>query len=224
MTNKRANQTLLDALENERRYAAKELHDGIAQTALQLGLQVRICQKLLERNDFESLTGELARLEERIDWASHQVRALIQDLRPPALELGQPGLQDYIQYAVDLHRQRGGVVASYQHEIADGLLQLSVEQMLGLMRIVQEALLHVRKISGARRVWLTVSTKANTLFLTMVDDGKGFDTMLDLDHQSDRDTEKFSNLQARAEAVGGSLTVERNTESPGTRITVTVPV
>ena len=35
----------LETLENERRYIARELHDGAAQTIQQLGLQVSICRK-----------------------------------------------------------------------------------------------------------------------------------------------------------------------------------
>ena len=224
MTNERARQILLDALENERRYAAKELHDGVAQTALQLGLQARICQKLLERDDLEALVRELTQLEERINRVSHQVRALIQDLRPPTFEMEEPDLEDYIQYAVDLHEQRGGVLTSYQYQITDSLLPLSVDQMLGLMRIVQEALLHVRKSSEAEAVWLTVSTKENAVVVIIVDDGKVFDVATDQNRPEGRDTESYSNLEARSEAVGGSLTIERNQKGPGKQITVMVPI
>jgi signal transduction histidine kinase len=224
MTNERARQILLDALENERRYAAKELHDGVAQTALQLGLQARICQKLLERDDLEALAGELSQLEDRINRVSHQVRALIQDLRPPTLETEQPDLEDYIQYAVDLHQQRGGVLTSYRYKIQNRSLPLSADQMLGLMRIVQEALLHVRKSSEAQEVRLTVSSKENAVVMTIVDDGKVSDVARDQNRPDGRDTESYSNLEAKSEAVGGSLTIERNQKGPGTTITVIVPI
>ena len=74
---------LLDALEDERRYVARELHDSVAQTTLQLGLQAGICRKLLERGNLEMLSRELANLEERIQVASRQVREIISDMRPP---------------------------------------------------------------------------------------------------------------------------------------------
>jgi glucose-6-phosphate-specific signal transduction histidine kinase len=57
---------LLETLENERRYVARELHDGVAQTTLQLGLQAGICNKLLERGNLEMLAKELAELEKRV--------------------------------------------------------------------------------------------------------------------------------------------------------------
>jgi two-component system sensor histidine kinase DegS len=225
MTNESARQiTLLGALENERRYVAKELHDGVAQTALQLGLQTKICQKLLERNNLEALAGELTQLEERVNLAAHQLRALIQDLRPPTFKTDQPGLQDFIQYAVGLHQQRGGVVTSYQYEIEDGSLQLSADQILGVMRIVQEALLHIRKSSEAQQVWLIVSTKANTLYVTLVDDGTHSYSMGEPGHPDERNSGDISNLLARTEAVGGSLRVEHNPERPETRLTVAVPL
>jgi two-component system sensor histidine kinase DegS len=73
---------LLQALENERRYTARELHDGVAQTTLQLGLQAGICRKLLERGNLAMLNQELIELEARIQLASTQVRDLIADMRP----------------------------------------------------------------------------------------------------------------------------------------------
>jgi two-component system sensor histidine kinase DegS len=225
MTNESARQvTLLGALENERRHVAKELHDGVAQTALQLGLQTKICQKLLERNDLETLAGELTQLEERVNLAAHQVRALIQDLRPPTFKTEQPDLQDFIQYAVELHEQRGGGVISYQYKIEDGPLQLSANQMLGVMRIVQEALLHIRRSSEVQQVWLTLSTNANALYVTLVDDGTHFYSMGRPGHPDERHTGDISNLLARTEAVGGSLTVEHNPEGSETRLTVVVPL
>lgn len=100
-----SNQILLDALENERRYTAKEMHDGVAQTTLQLGLQAGICRKLLERNNLEMLALELAQLEEQVQKASGQVRDLIQDLRPPTIE-AKGDLDEYVRYVIDVHLER----------------------------------------------------------------------------------------------------------------------
>ena len=86
---------LLPALENERRYAAAELHDGVAQSTLQLGLQVGICRKFLEQQSIDLLTNELTRLEKHCQLVSSQVRELISDLRPPLVE-PEASFPDYI--------------------------------------------------------------------------------------------------------------------------------
>jgi two-component system sensor histidine kinase DegS len=222
--NDHADHLLLEALENERRYTAKELHDGVAQTTLQLGLQVGICRKLLERNNLESLTEELASLEERIGLTSMQVRALIQDLRPPAFEQDALDLNDYIQSAVEVHHQREGVPVSYQYKVSTDAPILSDAQMLGLMRIVQEALLNVRKHSQADGVRLTVSIEEDNLYLTIADDGRGFDPSEVATRAVDKGGVGLTNLRMRTKAVGGNLTVARDSIGSGTKITVILPL
>lgn len=218
-------QLLLDALEIERRYTAKELHDGIAQTTLQLGLQIGICRKLLERNNFEMLAGELVQLEDRIHKASGQVRDLIQDLRPPTLpEENAVTLNDFIQYAIDVHIQRSGPPVAYQYRINDSEVRLSGPQLLGLMRIVQEGLLNVRKHAAAQNVRLTVSAEQGNLYMTLADDGKGFDTAEVESRLMNKGGVGLTNLQMRTRAVGGVVTVARDTTGNGTKITVILPI
>ncbi len=219
------NPTLLDALENERRYIAKELHDGVAQTTLQLGLQAGICRKLLERNQLELLLNELSQLEERSQKASGQLRELIQDLRPPMLETDEDStLDDYITYAITLHHRRGGAPVAYQYKIQADDLRLTPAQMLGLMRIVQEGLLNTRKHAIANSVRLTVALEQNALYLTIADDGRGFDPAEVASRLVDRGGVGFDNLLMRAQAVGGSLNVARDTTGSGTKIMVVLPV
>lgn len=220
------NPTLLDALENERRYIAKELHDGVAQTTLQLGLQAGICRKLLERNQLELLLNELGQLEERSQKASGQLREIIQDLRPPMLETDEDStLNDYITYAITLHHRRGGAPVAYQYKIqADDDLRLTPAQMLGLMRIVQEGLLNTRKHAIANSVRLTVTMEPGTLYLTIADDGRGFDPAEVASRLVDRGGVGLDNLLMRAQAVGGSLNVARDTTGSGTKIMVVLSV
>ncbi len=219
-----SNQLLLNALENERRYTAKELHDGVAQTTLQLGLQAGICRKLLERNNLEMLASELAQLEEQVQKASGQVRGLIQDLRPPTIE-GKGDLDEYIRYVIDVHLSRGGVPVDYQFsDPYDRTIHLSQTRILGLARIIQEALLNVRKHANAQQVRLGVSIEDETLFLTIADDGQGFDPVEVQERLLDKGGAGLTNLSMRTQAVGGTLSVARDTIGSGTRVTVNLPL
>lgn len=217
------NPSLLDALEIERRYTAKELHDGIAQTTLQLGLQVGICRKLLERNQLETLANELAQLEKQIQKGSGQVRQIIQDLRPPSLDADPPSLDDYIRHVIETHHQRGGAAVSYHYNIPQASIRFTQEQMLGLMRVVQEGLLNVRKHAVASNVRLTVSTEQGNLYLTIADDGQGFDSAEVEARPLDSGGAGLTDLRMRTQAVGGTLTVARDTTGSGTKITVILP-
>jgi two-component system sensor histidine kinase DegS len=212
---------LLIALENERRYVARELHDGVAQTTLQLGLQIGICAKLLERGKLEMLTGELAQLEERIRLVSQQIRDIINDMRPP-LVAPESGLAEYLQQIIDTHTKRGGppVVSHFNWSEPD--LRLTELQTLTLARLVQEALLNIRKHAKADQVQLDFSAEAETLSLTIADNGQGFDIDEVGARPADQGGAGLANLRARAEAIGGSFALNR-TAAGWTEVTVRLP-
>lgn len=215
-------ETALNVLENERRYVAKELHDGVAQTALQLGLQAGICRKLLERGNLEMLGQELVALEGRLQLASAQVRDLIADMRPPRLDAEAP-LSDYLQSAIKTHRERGGAPVEVHVNLPDRSLRLSIIQKLTLTRIVQEALLNIRKHARAKHVRLGLDADTDSVYLFIADDGKGFDPAEVEALPVDRRGAGLANLRARAEALGGTLTLGRNTAEEWTEVKVTWP-
>ncbi len=210
---------LLKALEVERRYVAKELHDGVAQTTLQLGLQAGICRKLLDANRLDMLTGELAQLEERILLASKQVREIISDMRPPMVE-ADAGLDDYVQYVIDIHTQRGGPPVSYKFDWSEQAPDLSSPQVLALVRIIQETLLNIRKHAQAQNIRLTLSAREDNIYVTIADDGKGFDLAEVESRLVDKGGAGLTNLHMRAKAIGGKLAIARDTTGQGTKVTL----
>ncbi|MBN1991839.1 MAG: sensor histidine kinase [Anaerolineae bacterium] len=212
---------LLNTLEDERRYVARELHDGVAQTTLQLGLQAGICRKLLERGNLEMLATELAELEGRIQLASHQVREVIADMRRPQLE-PEANLNEYIQRAIDHHLERGGPPVECNCNITN-FPPYSNQQKLALFRVVQEALLNIRKHANAQNVRITISNNDKDFCLTISDDGQGFDLKEVAARPIDKGGAGLANLRVRAQAVGGSLAIERNAGGRWTEITIILP-
>lgn len=217
------NKELLTALETERRYVARELHDSVAQTTLQLGLQLGIYRKLVERGDTEELGGQLVDLEDRIQRVSAQIRELIADLRRPLVEPGS-GLIEYLQHVIDAHHERGGATVTYRNRISGQLPTLSIEQIVALARIVQEALLNIRKHAAAKNVLLDLSNDERNLYVTVADDGKGFDLTEVKEQSADKGGAGLANLQVRARAIGGTLNISRGTTAGGTAVTLAVPV
>lgn len=212
---------LLDALEDERRYVARELHDSIAQTTLQLGLQAGICRKLLERGNLEMLTRELANLEERIQVASRQVREMISDMRPPLVE-PEASLADYLKHEIEIHQQRGGPQVTPQLQESDRLAKLSQAEILALARIAQESLFNIRKHARASHVHLSLKVEGEEICLTLADDGKGFDPAEAATQSTDKGGAGLANLRRRVEAIGGSLEITPGA-SGGTQLIVRVP-
>ncbi len=213
---------LLEALENERRYVARELHDGIAQTTLQLGLQAGICRKMLERGMTDMLAKELAQLEGRIQLVSSQVRYIISDMRPPLVE-ADATLTDYIQYVIDIHTERLGPTIAYQALGSDNTFTLSPAQTLILFRIIQETLLNIRKHAQAEHVEFTLSTEGQTLQLTIIDDGKGFDLAKIEGLPKDKGGAGLTNMHHRAKAIGARLIIVSDPSAGGTNVTLVLP-
>lgn len=212
---------LLETLENERRYVAKELHDGVAQTTLQLGLQASICRKLLERGNLSMLAQELVELEGHLQLASTQVRGLIAEMRPPQLESEAP-LGEYIQQVISLHQERGTPPVAFRAASPPQLPCLSAEQKLTITRIIQEALLNIHKHAQAKHICLTLVGDEDHLVLTVADDGKGFDLAEVESRPVDRGGAGLSNLRARAQAIGGRLTIT-TAVGAGTEVKLRLP-
>jgi two-component system sensor histidine kinase DegS len=212
---------LLNTLEDERRYVARELHDGVAQTTLQLGLQAGICRKLLERGDLETLSTELAELEQRIQLASGQVREVIADMRPPPIE-ADTDLDEYIQRAIDTHLERGGPPVACDCNVSD-FPPCSTQQKVALFRIVQEALLNIRKHANAQNVRISMSNEEKNFCLVISDDGQGLNINEIKARPIDKGGAGLANLQVRAQIIGGILTISRDVTGQGTEIKLSLP-
>ena len=213
---------LLNALETERHYVAKELHDGVAQTTLQLGLQASICRRLLETGKLDMLANELAQMEERSQLASSQIREMIADMRPPMVD-PEANLDDYIQFALDTHTERGGPPVAYQFNKSDQVPDLPSVQVLALVRIIQEALFNIRKHTEAQNVRLSISAEEDHLYITIADDGQGFDPVEVESRSVDKGGAGLTNLRRRAEAIGGELSISRDLIGHGTKVTIILP-
>lgn len=209
-------------LENERRYVAQELHDGIAQTTLQLGLQAGICRKMLERSMLEMLTKELADLETRIQMASTQVRELIADMRPPQLE-AETSLVDYLQNTIDTHQERGGALVEFHSHLMHTIPDFLPQQKLTIQRIVQEALFNIRKHAHATGVSLSLTDDAHNFYLSVKDNGRGFDVAEVEARPVERRGGGLANMRARARVLGGDITIQSDLTSGGTELKLTLP-
>jgi signal transduction histidine kinase len=211
----------LQLVENERSYVAREMHDGIAQTAQQLILQTSLCRKLLERRRIEMLADELARLEERAQHASQQVRELIADMRPPRIDLDAPFVE-WVRAEIDTHLKRGGSPTEFEVE-SPSPVPLSQETRVAFIRILQEALLNARKHAQARQMKVILSLEGDSLHLIVLDDGRGFS----LDELRSRLPEKrgagLQVMRGRALALGGQFTVQTGA-GRGTRVEASIPL
>lgn len=204
----------LAAAEGERQRWARELHDETLQTlsALRFGLSAaRRSEK--EGNLHEAVGQAVERIEETIA----NLRALISDLRPAALD--ELGMQAAIETLAE-RSGRSGIEVDLNIELAheQGLAptRLSGELETALYRIVQEALTNASKHGQATRAVVELSEDATSIRLFVRDDGKGFDP------SASSSGFGLLGMRERAALLGGELQIE-SPSTGGTELRVRIP-
>ncbi|MHB9005240.1 MAG: sensor histidine kinase, partial [Coriobacteriia bacterium] len=161
---------VIKAQEEERRRVAREIHDGPAQLLANVVLRIDVCQRLADQ-DLQRLKDELHQLKDLVRVSLQDVRKVIFDLRPMALDdLGlAPALRSYLK---DYH-ERSGIVPDLAVSGAERRFSQAYE--VALFRLVQEALNNVWKHAQAQNAWVVAEFGSDSVRLLVKDDGVGFD-------------------------------------------------
>ncbi|HEX8599679.1 MAG TPA: PAS domain S-box protein [Chloroflexia bacterium] len=158
----------------QRQYLARELHDSVTQGLFSMNLITRSIEVMMEREGSQSaeITKKISYLRQLTQGALAEMRALIFELRPGALE--EEGLVEAIRKHAAAVQSRDVLqieVISDKGEIPK--LKPAVEE--ALYRISQEALHNIVKHAKASKVTIRVQVEGDWLILEVVDDGVGFD-------------------------------------------------
>ncbi len=202
---------LTTAQEAERGRLARELHDDTVQRLVAFGHSIDRVQRALER-DPALVKERLGQLRGDVTATVQALRALIGDLRPPALE--ELGLLPAVEFLLRRTSPEEPEVAIVVEGVAR---RLDPQSELAVFRIVQEAWNNIRRHAQAQHARFIFAYTRNALVVTMEDDGRGF---------TPRDTGSAGwgliGMRERAALVGGSLTVDSQ-PGQGTTIELRVP-
>ena len=199
------------ASSEERSHLARELHDSVTQALFSMTLLSRSIELLLVK-DPAQVPGKLASLRELQREALAEMRALIFELRPGNVE--ENGLIQALRTHSAALSGRIGLPVVVEGDLA---VRPSLDCEEGLYRIAQEALHNVVKHAGAKQVRVEVGRVPDGVHLRVIDDGRGFDpTAVPDGHLG------LAGMQARAERLGGTLTVA-SVRDGGTTIDVVIP-
>jgi signal transduction histidine kinase len=204
----------LAAAEAERARWARELHDETLQNLA--ALQIAIAGQLRIR-DPEAMTAFMGDAAEQLAGEIQNLRTLISELRPAALD--DLGLGPAVRALADRIQQQGlelrlNVDLFYETQRAPHRLSHEVETTM--YRITQEALTNVRKHAAASHVNVDLWEDASCLHLTVQDDGRGFDT------EAKSRGFGLTGIRERVELLGGDLDLS-SVAGKGTTLTVTAP-
>ncbi|MFB9320312.1 sensor histidine kinase, partial [Cryptosporangium minutisporangium] len=154
---------LVRAQEEERRRLRRDLHDGLGPSLTGMSMQVRAARKLAGpgrvRDILDALAGDLAA-------CTAEVRQLVDELRPPALDRGLAvALRDEC-------RRFDSAALSVQLDLDDDLDRLPAAVEVAAYRVVAEALNNVARHASARACVVSVR-RGRDLTIEVSDDGVG---------------------------------------------------
>jgi signal transduction histidine kinase len=214
----RSREQLVAAREEERRRLRRDLHDGLGPSLAAQTLKVGSA-RVLYPHDPHAADALLAELEGDMEASLANVRRLVYNLRPPALdELGLAGAvrETAAQYRIRSEDAGGFDIAI---DAPNDLPPLPAAVEVAAYRIVQEALTNVVRHAQARhcRIGLTVvpDDKRALLEVTVADDGVGLSA-------ERRAGVGLSSMRERAEELGGTCSVEAT--SAGTLVRAFLPL
>jgi len=205
---------LINAQEDERARLASELHDDFSQRLAVLSLGLETAAEIVPESP-EEANRQLQELMNSASEISADLHTLSHLLHSSTLE--RLGLAAGVAaFCKEFTAQQGTQVA-FSHE--DLPRSVSPDIALCLFRIVQEGLRNVQKHSGAAHAQVRIETIADTLHLSISDDGAGFDVKDGVDRQG----HGLWSMRERVRLVGGRFEIHSATQK-GTRIEVWAPL
>ncbi len=205
---------LINAQEMERRRLASELHDDFSQRLALLTLGLENASETLP----DSSEATKRQLHELLNSASElgaDLHTVSHRLHPSALE--KLGLVPGLKALCEEFTSRQGIKIVFSSKNIPRSVPPNVA--LCLFRIVQESLQNLRKYSGASQGRVNLRKEGDKLFLSVSDEGHGFDMM----EMRNRVGLGIRSMGERARLVGGQFEIHSEPEK-GTRIDVCVPL
>ncbi|MBN1316608.1 MAG: sensor histidine kinase, partial [Anaerolineales bacterium] len=198
-------------IHEERDRLARELHDSVIQSLCSLTLFSEASRRLVNSGQIGQAQLYLERIGDTTRQALQEMRLLVYELRPPALE--REGLVGALRQRLHMVEMRSGMDTTLQVDNLPALPACIEEAFYG---IAQEALNNVVKHAAATTVSVTIKEIDGHVELEIADNGRGF--------TSDSKTNAgmgLKNMEERANVLEGSLVIDTEL-GKGTRVRVTV--
>ena len=195
----------------ERTRLARELHDSVTQSLYSVTLFAEASARLLSMKDYASAADHLRELRDTAQEALQEMRLLIFELRPSALE--HNGLASAIQARLDAVELRGGMDGEL-HVLGEDHLSPNLQDEL--YHIAQEALNNTLKHAHATKVDVDLSFSETCVKLKICDNGAGFDPA-----NLGRGGLGLAGIRERTQRIGGNLEVDSSI-GKGTKVSVQV--
>jgi NarL family two-component system sensor histidine kinase LiaS len=199
------------AVAEERNRLARDLHDSAKQEALAASFHLGSALTLFDR-DPEAAKNHLLEADNLVDSVRAELTDLIHELRPPSLNGSR--FDDIVNDYVIEWAHQAGIAASL--DVA-GYIDLPLKSKEAIYRIIQEALANIARHSHAENVQVSLEFQADTVLLSVIDDGSGFEPGRPHSGMG------LDSMRERAQSQDGRFRIESE-PGQGTRIQVNFPI
>ncbi|MFJ7735997.1 sensor histidine kinase [Lysinibacillus sp. NPDC097287] len=163
---------IISAQEEERKRLSREIHDGPAQMMANVLMRTDLIERTYREKGIEQAIAEITDLKKTVRNALSEVRRIIYDLRPMALDdLGIiPTLKKYLS-----------TVTEYNPEVSIHFQSRSTEKRIpsnyevSIFRLVQESVTNAMKHGESKDIWVKLEWLKDAVNIVIKDDGIGFD-------------------------------------------------
>ncbi|MGZ4032518.1 MAG: sensor histidine kinase [Tumebacillaceae bacterium] len=208
---------VIQAQEEERKRVAREIHDGPAQMMANVVLRAEICERIMDR-DMSKARSELRELKEIVRESLAEVRQIIFDLRPMALDdLGLvPTLRRYLADFQEKNKILTELKVFGREKRFNSALEVAV------FRCVQEALNNICKHAQATSANVKLELTEKQISVHIDDNGIGFSVEAAL---ASRDGGHFGliGMQERVQLLDGRVEI-KSVPRQGTRVLISLPI
>ncbi len=202
----------------ERLRVARGLHDGAIQSLIGAEMYVDALRRRVAA-DRNGIGEDLERVQQLLRDEVVNLRELMQQLKP--LDLDSRELTGFIAELADRFRKETGNSIEFVTDLDE--IDLPPVVLSELAKIVQEALVNVRKHSKARNVLIQLRYENGRYKIVVDDDGQGFGWAGRLSLQELQATRRGPIIiKERVQGIGGELLID-STPGGGTRLEVSVP-
>jgi len=201
------------AIEQERTKMARELHDGLGSMLSGIKHSFAAMTKEFELSDNQELLFHAN--VEKLNEAIKELRNISHNMASDSLlKYGlENSLRDYCSNA----SLNSGIPVSFT-ALNTKDLSIKEDKSIHIFRIIQELFQNIMKHSAARNVVVQISNNNKQLYITVEDDGKGFD----MGEIKKQDGIGLKNIEARIKLLKGNLDY-KTSPGGGTSVLMTIP-
>ena len=202
---------IMSAQEEERLRLAHDLHDQTGQGVTAAILELKAIEPLVHKKGLDRVRF----LRKQLDELSQMLHRIAWELRPPSID--ELGLTNALENYVADWGKKHGINADF-HCTDPELDRRSNEIRTTVYRVIQEGLTNIaRHARDATNVSAVIGVAELTLYLTIEDNGRGFDPSETSPRLG------LAGMRERLLLVGGRLAIE-SSESAGTTIFARIPL